>query len=224
MPDLCSPLFPDRHGRGRLGNTDQDVCSVWARGAGRADKVRRSSQPQYRGPYPAMPSHLQDGAVRPCQTDTIQPARRVRAQTILWVPSFAVPGEHCVACQVMNSKVGEHCVACQIQQVMNSKVDDGMPYPTVWATRLASTHSLTHSLVKPSPLSIKGDALSLKRGRFQRTTDRSLRFSLLGSRTLKPNKAYVRTLSARRSSHHSWPFGPESDRTSDTPHLTPYCL
>ena len=50
MPDLCSPLFLDRHGRGRLGTTDQDACSVWARGAGGADKVRRSSQPQYRGP------------------------------------------------------------------------------------------------------------------------------------------------------------------------------
>ena len=29
--------------------------SVWARGAGRADNVRRSSQLQYRGPYPAIP-------------------------------------------------------------------------------------------------------------------------------------------------------------------------
>ena len=32
-----------------------DVRSVRARGSGGADKVRRSSQPQYRGPYPAMP-------------------------------------------------------------------------------------------------------------------------------------------------------------------------
>ena len=140
MPDLCSPLFC----QGRLGTTDQDACSVWARGAGGANKVRRSSQPQYRGPYPAMPSHLQDGAVRPCQTDTIQPARRVRAQTVLRAPWFAIPGEHCAACQVMNSKVGEHCAACQVQQVMNSKVGDGVPYPTAWVTRLGSTR--THYL------------------------------------------------------------------------------
>ena len=33
----------------------RDARSVWARGAGGADKVRRSSQPQFRGPYPAMP-------------------------------------------------------------------------------------------------------------------------------------------------------------------------
>ena len=45
MPDLCSPLFPDRHSRGRLGTTDQDACSVWDRRAGGADKVRRLSQP-----------------------------------------------------------------------------------------------------------------------------------------------------------------------------------
>ena len=32
-----------------------DARSVWAQGAGGANKVRRSSQQQYRGPYPAMP-------------------------------------------------------------------------------------------------------------------------------------------------------------------------
>ena len=76
MPDLCSPLFPDRHGQGRLGTTDQDACSVWARGAGGADKVRRSSQPQYRGPYPVMPcaparrcrQAMSDGHNTACQT------------------------------------------------------------------------------------------------------------------------------------------------------------
>ena len=50
---LSSLSRPTRSGR--LGTTDQDACSVWAQGAGGADKVRRSSQPQYRGPYPVMP-------------------------------------------------------------------------------------------------------------------------------------------------------------------------
>ena len=103
-------------------------------------------------------------------------------------------------------------------------------YPTAWATRLGSTQTLflSHSLsCKVVPFIYKGGCALSKKStidshrRFQRATDGSLRFSLLGSKTLKPNKAYVRTLSARRSSRHSWPFGPESDRTSDTPHLTP---
>ena len=70
------------------------------------------------------PAHLQDGAVRPCQTDTIQAARRGRAQTVLWALSFAVLGKHCATYQVMNSKVG-----------------DGVPYPTTWATKLGSTRT-----------------------------------------------------------------------------------
>ena len=38
-------------------------------------------------------------------------------------------------------------------------------YPTAWATRLDSTHTpLILPLVQPSPSSIKGDALSPKRG------------------------------------------------------------
>ena len=37
-----------------------------------------------------------------------------------------------------------------------------------WATRLSSTHTL--SLVKPSPLSIKGDVLSPKEGRIDSQT------------------------------------------------------
>ena len=67
-PDLCSLLFPDRHDRDRLGTTDWDARSVRDRGSGGADKVRRSSQPQYRGPYP---THLQDSTVGSYQKDTL---------------------------------------------------------------------------------------------------------------------------------------------------------
>ena len=41
-----------------------DVRSVTTQESGESDKARRSSQPQYRGPYPA---HLQDSTARPCQ-------------------------------------------------------------------------------------------------------------------------------------------------------------
>ena len=70
-----------------------DARSVWVRGADGADKVRRSSQPQYRGPYPAM---------------SCAPAGRCHR---------GMSGEHGRACQTrqsINSIVGT--VICRTRQ------------------------------------------------------------------------------------------------------------
>ena len=56
-------------------------------------------------------------------------------------------------------------------------------YPTAWAARLGSTHTISHTHVRSSPLPIKGDALSPNNGRGRRRLIPIL--SLLGFRTLK---------------------------------------
>ena len=48
-----------------------------------------------------------------------------------------------------------------------------------------------------------------------------LTHSLLALDIIKLHRAYVQILSACRSSHHSRPFGQESDQTSNTPILFP---
>ena len=89
-------------------------------------------------------------------------------------------------------------------------------YPTMWATRLGSIHTLFLSL------SCKAIPFIYKRGCALSQKERAiLTLSLLGSRTLKPHRAYVPRLSSCWSSRHSWPFGLESDRTSNAPILFP---
>ena len=81
---------------------------------------------------------------------------------------------------------------------------------------------LSLSPVRSSPLSIKGDALSPNTKGFTHDPNnkRSIRHPLALD-TLKLHRAHARILSARRSSRHSRPFNPESDRTSCTPILLP---
>ena len=45
-----------------------------------------------------------------------------------------------------------------INSIMDA--DKTVLYPTAWAMRLGNTHTLSLELVRPSPSSIKGDALS----------------------------------------------------------------
>ena len=100
-------------------------------------------------------------------------------------------------------------------------------YPMAWATRLSSIRKLSLSLVRPSPSSIKGDALSPNDREAQTTQTLSQtirppgRFDRFEHPTNSSNKSTRSKLSTRRSSHLSRPFGPESDQNSYTPILLP---
>ena len=89
-------------------------------------------------------------------------------------------------------------------------------YPTAWATRLDSTRTLSFS----HTLSCKAVPFIYKRGCALSKSDRSIneRFETYDSND--SNRAHAQILSSRLSR----PFGPEFDRTSCTPHLTPSCL
>ena len=141
---------------------------------------------------------------------------------VLWVPAFTILGEHGKTNYMplgINSMTGTESAIPEEDNATSHMhltltvlwAPTIILYLTAWATILSSKRTLSLSLVRPSPSSIKGDALSPN-------TD--------GSRHDQSHKhrALVRILSARRISRRSWSFSPKSDRTSCTPHLTPFRL
>jgi hypothetical protein len=140
--------------------------------------------------------------------------------TVLWAPSISIPDEHGKPPPPHASGHRQCCGHRHLSYMVNTIKPPTciwhktvlwaftiILYPTIWATRLSSIRTLPLSLVRSSPSSIKGDA------RPPNKEDQSHK-----------HRAHARILSARRSSHYSRPFNSESDRTSCTPHLTPFRL
>ena len=135
------------------------------------------------------------------------------ASTVLWVSSFAIHSEY-----------GKTSHMRLTQTMLWAPTI--ILYPTAWATRLSSIHTLSLSLTYKVVAFVykRGCALSQSEG-FRHDSDDSntqqLIHSLLALDTLKLHRAHARILSARRSSRHFQPFSLESDRTSCTPIFLP---
>ena len=153
-----------------------DARSVRTQGSGGADKVRRSSQPQYRELYPTMPyapagrcrRAMSDGHCTACQTcqsiNSIVGAVVCRTRRTLY--SLPDASEHKQYCR-------RRCLPYQANTVEPARrvwaltvlwALAAISYPTAWATRLGSTcmHCLSFSLTcKAIPFTYKrGCALS----------------------------------------------------------------
>ena len=81
------------------------------------------------------------------QANMVKPLARLRVPTVWQAPMSAIPEE-----DNTTSHVHRHSTVLWAPTIIL--------FPPAWATRLSSIHTLSLSLVRPSPLSIKGDVLS----------------------------------------------------------------
>ena len=128
----------------------------------------------------------------------------LRASIVLWAPAFTVPGEHgktpCMPLGI-NSMAGTDVCYTRRRRRNLPRASDinqycgrllSSLYPPAWETRLSSICTLSPSLVRPSPSSIKGDALSPNKKIDQFTYIDSPSVTL---DALKLYRAHARTLS-----------------------------